>query len=91
MHDARGLPITLRSAGFELVQQTTSLSGEQFYDNSATYIKTVYYQEMVELIKQHIGATAVKVLHHTGKLVFVGVYSPVSTRQISRLCNLDSL
>lgn len=61
--DARGKNFSLDAQSFELVEQTTSLSTEDFY-NSPEKITDVYYTEMAKLFKKATGAAYVHVFHH---------------------------
>lgn len=63
VHDGRGKKLTLDANSFELVQQTTSLSTDDFY-SSPEKVTSVYYDEMAETIKNETGAAHVKVFHH---------------------------
>jgi hypothetical protein len=61
--DARGKNFTLDANSFELVEQTTRLSTEDFY-NRPEKVTDAYYEEMAELFKKATGATCVHVFHH---------------------------
>jgi len=61
VHDGRGKDLTLDTHAFELVQQKTDLSTQDFYDNTR---KDDYYKEMEEMFKKHTGAAEVVVFHH---------------------------
>ena len=49
--------------GFELVKDITSLTNDDFYNNPDK-IKSVYYNEMADLIKKVTGADDALVFHH---------------------------
>lgn len=55
---------TLDRNAFQLVPQQTSLSKEDFYLNPNKVVETVYYREMEELLRHHLGATKVVVYMH---------------------------
>jgi len=57
----QGLKFDVNS--FELFEQETKLSTDDFYNNQDKIV-TEYYPEMVELIKEKIGAEHVIVFHH---------------------------
>ena len=61
--DARSEKISLGVNSFELVQQTTSLTTEDFY-NKPDKITEVYYKEIADTIKKVTGAAHVNVFHH---------------------------
>lgn len=63
VHEGRGKHLTLDANSFELVEQTTSLSSEDFYKNPEK-ITGAYYTEMAELFKKATGASYVHVFHH---------------------------
>eukprot|EP00443_Scrippsiella_acuminata_P015704 CAMPEP_0115226134 /NCGR_PEP_ID=MMETSP0270-20121206/30467_1 /TAXON_ID=71861 /ORGANISM="Scrippsiella trochoidea, Strain CCMP3099" /LENGTH=455 /DNA_ID=CAMNT_0002640533 /DNA_START=1 /DNA_END=1368 /DNA_ORIENTATION=+ len=63
VRDARGSDPKLDQHAFELVEQQTSLSTQEFYSD-AEKIRTVYYAEMAELIKKATGASHVIMFHH---------------------------
>ena len=63
--DARSAPqkMSLNVNSFELVNQTTSLATQDFYDDRSKIVD-VYYDEIAEAIKRATGAAHVKVFHH---------------------------
>ena len=62
MHDARAVPeLSLETSGFELVDHATRM--RDFFD--VAEIESVYYAEIVELVKRHSGASRVVVFDHT--------------------------
>ena len=63
VRDGRNQGLSLDKNSFELAQQDTELSTEDFY-NDQEKVKTVYYPEMAELIKEKTGAAHVVMFHH---------------------------
>jgi hypothetical protein len=49
---------------FQLVPQETPLTNEDFYLNTNKVIETVYYKEMEDLLRRHLGAAKVVVYMH---------------------------
>ena len=63
VRDGRLHSLSLNVNAFELVQQTTSLSNKDFYENPDKIID-IYYPEIAETIKKATGAKHVHVFHH---------------------------
>ena len=63
VRDGRSHNLSLDENSFELVQQTTSLSTKDFYDNPEN-ITDIYYSEIADLVKKATGAAHVYVFHH---------------------------
>jgi len=63
VRDGRQKGLKFDDNSFELVEQKTSLSTSDFYENPEKII-TTYYNEMIELIKKETGAAHVIVFHH---------------------------
>jgi len=61
--DARGANFRLAEAGFELVSHPTTLTTDDFYGNPEK-IRSVYYDEIAEVMKKVTGASHCKVFHH---------------------------
>eukprot|EP00035_Acanthoeca_spectabilis_P022234 m.442694 g.442694 ORF g.442694 m.442694 type:complete len:487 (+) comp18840_c0_seq1:1984-3444(+) len=61
--DARGKKLTLDEVGFELVDQRTDMSTEDFY-NKPDKITDVYYKEIAAAIVEATGAAHCKIIHH---------------------------
>ena len=64
IHDIRGREsqFSLKTEGFEYRRMKTSLSPEDFYDESR--VKKVYYRELQDLLMGLLGAKRVEVLEH---------------------------
>ena len=56
--------ISLNINSFEFVNHETSLSTEDFYEESQKKVKETYYAEIAELMKKHTGAAYVHIFHH---------------------------
>ena len=63
VRDGRNHKHSLDKHSFELVEQETALTTEDFY-NDQDKVKSVYYHEMEELIKEKTGAAHVLMFHH---------------------------
>jgi len=63
VRDGRNQKHSLDKHSFELVEQETALTTEEFY-NDQDKVKSVYYPEMEELIKEKTGAAHVLMFHH---------------------------
>ena len=63
IRNGRGKEWRLEERGFELVEDTTKLTTEDFYD--ASLVQEVYYQEMVELLKKTTGCAHAHVFSHS--------------------------
>ena len=63
VRDARSLDMRLDVNSFELVNQTTCLTTDDFYNNQEK-IQEVYYAEIAELIQKETGAQHVEIIHH---------------------------
>ena len=61
--DGRNHTHALDTNSFELVEQETALSTDDFY-NDQEKVKNVYYPELAELIKEKTGAEYVMMFHH---------------------------
>jgi len=62
IHNGRGKGLRLDEAGFELVQHSTALSTEDFYE--PTHVSARYYEEMKALFTKVTGSPHVVVFHH---------------------------
>lgn len=62
--DARSLKMSFGVDGFELFQNTTSLTTDDFYTNPDNIIGT-YYREMEEMIQKQTGAANVEIFNYT--------------------------
>lgn len=62
VRNARNKNLCLDKNSFELVDQVTSLSTEEFYNSQA--IEKVYYKEIAQCIKDATGAELVQIYHH---------------------------
>ena len=63
IRDGRGLGLKLDQHSFQLSQQVTTLSTQDFYNNPGK-ITSVYYKEIQNLMKQATGAKEVVCIHH---------------------------
>lgn len=61
--NARPKNALLCKNGFQLVDQVTSLSTSEFFEDDAK-VKAVYYREIAELVKKHTHAKLVIPFHH---------------------------
>eukprot|EP00239_Pterosperma_sp_CCMP1384_P007623 CAMPEP_0197844520 /NCGR_PEP_ID=MMETSP1438-20131217/1508_1 /TAXON_ID=1461541 /ORGANISM="Pterosperma sp., Strain CCMP1384" /LENGTH=287 /DNA_ID=CAMNT_0043455349 /DNA_START=134 /DNA_END=994 /DNA_ORIENTATION=- len=56
--------LSLDRHGFELVEHSTKLRLDEFYDETGEKVRSLYYKEMEELIKRSTGAEHVHMFHH---------------------------
>jgi len=61
--DGRGKDLKLNECSFELVEQETTLSTKDFF-NDQDKVKSIYYPEIAKLVKEKTGAEHVVVFHH---------------------------
>ena len=62
VRNARNGTFTLDKNSFELIQDETSLSTNDFYNSQL--VEKVYYKEVAESIKNATGASAVQIYHY---------------------------
>lgn len=62
--DGRNEELSLDQNSFQLVQQETKLTNEDFYEEDPKKIKEIYYPEIAKLIKENTGAAEVVCFHH---------------------------
>lgn len=63
VRNGRGLGLSLDQHSFELVEQMTSLSTEEFYSDPEKVLQ-VYYKEMEDLVCRVTGAAHAHAIHH---------------------------
>ena len=62
--NGRNAGCMLLSHGFQLIDQQTTLSTSDFYQNPDDIIRKTYYKEMADAITKMTGASFVKIFHH---------------------------
>ena len=60
--DGRNWELSLDQHSFQLIENTTSLTTEQFYDQEL--VEKVYYKEVASALKAVTGASVVQIYHH---------------------------
>jgi hypothetical protein len=78
IHDFRGKEedFTLEQQGFAVRSLRSKLEPDEFLDDDK--VKSVYYDELKELVKRELGAKRVEVLEH-GARTALSLLSPVCT------------